>query len=138
MQYYINKENLNYFIYGGTSSASFNFIITENDNLKSFENDFELVSIPGRNGDLIISNNRKKNKEINIEAYIDLESLNKDAKTAAKEIKTWLQGEVKYKDLTFSDDLVNYKAVVVGEVEIYEEIENLLNIKFKFSCKEVI
>ena len=138
MQYYINKENLNYFIYGGTSSASFNFIITENDNLKSFENDFELVSIPGRNGDLIISNNRKKNKEINIEAYIDLESLNKDAKTAAKEIKNWLQGEVKYKDLTFSDDLINYKAVVVGEVEIYEEIENLLNIKFKFSCKEVI
>ena len=41
MQYYINKENLNYFVYGGASSASFNFIITENDNLKSFENDFE-------------------------------------------------------------------------------------------------
>lgn len=138
MQYYINKESLSYFVYGGTSSASFNFIIIENDNLKSFENDFELVSIPGRNGDLIIPNNRKKNKEINIEAYIDLEELKKDAKTVAKEIKSWLQGEVKYKDLTFSDDLVNYKAVVVGEVEIYEEIENLLNIKFKFSCKEVI
>ena len=138
MQYYINKENLNYFVYGGTSSASFNFIIIENDNLKSFENDFELVSIPGRVGDLIIPNNRKKNKEINIEAYIDLEELKKDAKTVAKEIKSWLQGEVKYKDLTFSDDLVNYKAVVVGEIEIYEEIENLLNIKFKFSCKEVI
>ena len=138
MQYYINKENLNYFVYGGASSASFNFIITENDNLKSFENDFELVSIPGRNGDLIIPNNRKKNKEINIEAYVDLEELKKDAKTAAKEIKTWLQGEIKYKDLTFSDDLSSYKAVVVGEVEIYEEIENLLNIKFKFSCKEVV
>ena len=138
MQYYINKENLNYFVYGGTSSASFNFIIIENDNLKSFENDIELVSIPGRSGDLILPNNRKKNKEINIEAYIDLEELKKDAKTVAKEIKTWLQGEIKYKDLTFSDDLVNYKAVVVGEVEIYEEIENLLNVKFKFSCKEVI
>ncbi len=138
MQYYINKENLNYFVYGGTSSASFNFIIVENDNLKSFENDFELVSIPGKNGDLILPNNRKKNKEINIEAYVDLEELKKDAKTVAKEIKSWLQGEVKYKDLTFSDDLSSYKAVVVGEVEIYEEIENLLNIKFKFSCKEVV
>lgn len=138
MIYYVDKNSLEHFTFGGTSSASFNFIIIENDNLKSFENDFELVSIPGRNGDLIIPNNRKKNKEINIEAYIDLEELKKDAKTVAKEIKSWLQGEVKYKDLTFSDDLVNYKAVVVGEVEIYEEIENLLNIKFKFSCKEVI
>ena len=138
MQYYINKESLNYFVYSGTSSASFNFIIIENDNLKSFENDFELVSVPGRNGDLIIPNNRKKNKEINIEAYVDLEELKKDAKTAAKEIKLWLQGEVKYKNLTFSDDLVNYKAIVVGEIEIYEEIENLLNVKFKFSCKEVL
>ena len=138
MIYYVDKNSLEHFTFGGTSSASFNFIIVENDNLKSFENDFELVSIPGRNGDLIIPNNRKKNKEINIEAYIDLEELKKDAKTVAKEIKSWLQGEVKYKDLTFSDDLVNYKAVVVGEVEIYEEIENLLNIKFKFSCKEVI
>ena len=138
MIYYVDKNSLEHFTFGGTSSASFNLIIVENDNLKSFENDFELVSIPGRNGDLIIPNNRKKNKEINIEAYIDLEELKKDAKTVAKEIKSWLQGEVKYKDLTFSDDLVNYKAVVVGEVEIYEEIENLLNIKFKFSCKEVI
>jgi len=135
--YYVDKNSLEHFTFGGTSSASFNFIIVENDNLNGFENDFELIEIPGRSGDLLINNNRKKNKEINIEAYIDLDGLG-DAKTVSRDVKQWLQGEVKYKDLTFSDDLVNYKAVVVGEVEIYEEIENLLNIKFKFSCKEVI
>ena len=65
MQYFIDKDKLEYFVYGGTSSASFNFIIMENDNLNSFENDFELVEIPGRNGDLLISNKRNKNKEKN-------------------------------------------------------------------------
>ena len=137
MQYYVDKNSLDYFVYGGTSSASFNFIITENDNLNSFENDFELIEIPGRSGDLVIDNKRKKNKEINIEAYADIEGLG-DAHTVAKNIKQWLQGEVKYKDLTFSNDLTEYKAIVKGPIEIVEEIEGLLNINYKFSCKEVI
>ena len=137
MQYYVDKNSLDYFVYGGTSSASFNFIITENDNLNGFENDFELIEIPGRSGDLLINNNRKKNKEINIEAYVDLDGLG-DAKTVSKNIKQWLQGEVKYKDLTFSNDLTEYKAIVKGPIEIVEEVEGLLNINFKFSCKEVI
>jgi phage-related protein len=92
VQYYVDKNSLDYFVYGGTSSASFNFIIIENDNLNSFENDFEIISIPGRHGDLILNNNKKKNKEINIEAYIDLKGLG-DAKTVAKNIKEWLKGE---------------------------------------------
>lgn len=137
MQYYVDKNSLDYFVYGGTSSASFNFIITENDNLNSFENDFELIEIPGRSGDLVIDNKRKKNKEINIEAYADIEELG-DAHTVAKNIKQWLQGEVKYKDLTFSNDLTKYEAIVKGPIEIVEEIEGLLNISFIFSCKEVI
>ena len=137
MQYYVDKNSLDYFVYGGTSSASFNFIITKNDNLNSFENDFELIEIPGRSGDLVIDNKRKKNKEINIEAYADIEGLG-DAHTVAKNIKQWLQGEVKYKALSFSNDLTEYEAIVKGPIEIIEEIEGLLNINFKFSCKEVI
>ena len=137
MQYYVDKNSLDYFVYGGTSSASFNFKITENDNLNSFENDFELIEIPGRSGDLVIDNKRKKNKEINIEAYADIEELG-NAKTVVKNIKQWLQGEVKYKTLTFSNDLIEYEAIVKGHIEIVEEVEGLLNINFKFSCKEVI
>ena len=137
MQYYVDKNSLDYFVYGGTSSASFNFIITENDHLNSFENDFELIEIPGRSGDLVIDNKRKKNKEINIEAYADIEGLG-DAHTVAKNIKQWLQGEVKYKALSFSNDLTEYEAIVKGPIEIVEEVEGLLNINFKFSCKEVV
>lgn len=137
MQYYVDKNSLDYFVYGGTSSASFNFIIVENDHLNGFENDFELIEIPGRSGDLLINNNRKKNKEINIEAYADIEDLG-DAETVVKNIKQWLQGEVKYKTLTFSNDSTEYEAIVKGAIEIVEEMEGLLNISFKFSCKEVV
>ena len=134
MIYYIDKNKLEYFTFGGTSSASFNFIIMKNDNLSGFENDLELKSVPGRTGDLVINNNRKKNKDININAYVDLEGLG-DAKTVARDINNWLTGEVKYKPLTFSDDLTNYEAIVVGKVNIEEVIEGLLEISFKFNCK---
>ena len=134
MIYYIDKDKLEYFTFGSTSSASFNFIIMENDNLSSFENDFELISIPGRTGDLIVNNNRKKNKEINIKAYVDLEGLG-DAKTVARNINNWLAGDVEYKPLTFSDDLIEYEAIVVGAISIVEVIEGLLEISFKFNCK---
>ena len=134
MIYYIDKDKLEYFTFGGTSSASFNFIIMENDNLSSFENDFELISVPGRTGDLIVNNNRKKNKEINISAYVDLEGLG-DAKTVARNINNWLTGNVSYKPLIFSDDLVKYEAIVIGKVDIREVIEGLLEISFKFNCK---
>lgn len=136
MQYFVDKDKLDYFVYGGTSSASFNFIIMENNNLNGFENDFELVSIPGRSGDLIINNNRKLNKEININAKVDLNGLG-DAKTVGKNILNWLCGEVKYKTLTFSDDLTRYEAIALGKVEIFEEVEGMLDVKFKFSCKVV-
>ena len=136
MQYYVDKNELESFTYGAISSTSFNFIIVSNDNLNGFENDFELVEIPGRTGNLIIDNQRKKNKEINIEAYADIEEFG-DVNLVSKAIKKWLQGEVKYKPLIFSNDYVKYEAIVLGNVEIVEEIENLLNIKFKFSCKEV-
>lgn len=134
MIYYIDKDKLEYFTFGGTSSASFNFIIVDNDNLSGFENDFELVSVPGRTGDLIINNGRKKNKEINIKAYVDLEGLG-DAKTVANNINNWLTGEVTYKPLVFSDDLIKYEAIVIGAISITEVIEGLLEISFKFNCK---
>ena len=106
----------------------------ENDNLSGFENDFELISVPGRTGDLIVNNNRKKNKEINISAYVDLEGLG-DAKTVARNINNWLTGSVSYRPLIFSDDLVKYEAIVIGKVDIKEVIEGLLEISFKFNCK---
>lgn len=134
MQWYKDITELDSFIYGAISSTSFNYAF-EADNLKPFENDFELVSVQGRSDELIINNKRKKNKIINVEGIVDCKGA--EAKIVASKLNQWLCGEVKYKTLTFSNDLTSYEAIVIGGVDIREVIKGVLEVKFQFSCKEV-
>lgn len=134
MQWYKDITELDSFIYGAKSSTSFHFAY-EADNLKSFERDFELKEVPGRSDELIVDNKRKKNKIVNVEGTIDCKGV--EAKIVANKFNTWLAGEVKYKPLTFSNDLTNYEAIVIGDIDIKEEIKGVLKVKFQFSCKEV-
>lgn len=135
MKWYKNISELKSFTYGTTSSTSFKFGF-EADNLKPFELDFELKQVPGRSGDLIIDNKRKKNKIISIEGKVDCSGL--DASLVIKKVNNWLCGEVKYKPLTFSDDATKYEAIVMpGSYDIEETIKGVLSLKFQFSAKEV-
>ena len=52
------------FIYNGRSSADFNLILSGEDTWKKPMPDMERMQIPGRNGDLILSNNRYSNVQI--------------------------------------------------------------------------
>lgn len=137
MDYFVDRTKLDYFVFNNKSSASINFIITENDNLKSFERDFEVVEIQGRDGELIVDNNRRKNKEINIAGYVDLEGLG-DAAYISNLIDEWLMPNLKFNSLIFSNDMRKYEAIVKGVIDKEEVVEGLLSVKFKFSCKEVI
>ena len=135
MDWYVDINNLDTLTFGGVTSTSFNFAFKA-DNLKPFERDFELQPIPGRDGDLLINNKRRKNKIINVEGWIDCGS--KDARYVMRDFNNWLCGEVKYKPLTFSNDLTSYEAIVTGVIEPDEVIDKFIKVKFKFSCKEVI
>lgn len=134
MDWYVDINSLDTFTYGGVVSTSFDFAFKA-DNLKPFERDFELKEIPGRTGDLLIDNKRKKNKIINVEGWIDCGS--KDAGLVMRAFNDWLCGEVLYKPLTFSNDLTRYEAIVIGVIEPDEVIDKFIKVKFKFSCKEV-
>lgn len=135
MQWYKDITELDSFTYGAISSTSFHFAF-EADNLKSFERDFELKEIPGRSDELIIDNKRKKNKILNIEGHIDCKGV--EAKIVASKFNNWLVGEVKYKPLFFSNDLTDYEAIVIGDIDIKEVIKGVLSVKFQFSCREVV
>ena len=52
------------FIYNGKSSSDFGMVLSGEDTWKKPLPDFERMQIPGRNGDLILSNNRYNNIEI--------------------------------------------------------------------------
>lgn len=136
MKWYKNINELKSFTYGATSSTSFKYGF-EADNLKPFELDFELKEVPGRSGDLIIDNKRKKNKIISVEGQIDCDGA--ASNVVIGKINTWLCGEVKYKPLIFSDDVTRYEAIVVpGSYDVKETIKGVLSLKFQFSAKEVV
>lgn len=136
MKWYKDIGKLKNFTYGATSSTSFKFGF-EADNLKPFELDFDIMEVPGRSGDLIIDNKRKKNKIISVKGQVDCGEV--ASNIVVGKINTWLCGEVRYKPLAFSDDTVKYEAIVVpGSYTIEEIVKGVLSLEFQFSAKEVI
>ena len=70
MIYYINKEDLQYFIFNGISSADFNIIITKTNQLSSPERNIDVIEVDGRNEALIIDKGNYKPFEIKIKIRI--------------------------------------------------------------------
>lgn len=135
VQWYKNITELDSFVYGANSSTFFNFAF-EADNLKPFENDFELVEVMGRDGDLLIDNKRRKSKDVNVKGYLICDGV--DPSVMCDKFNDWLVGEVKYKHLKFSNDKTEYEAIVVGVIDMKERFKGIFDVSFKFSCMEVV
>lgn len=133
MQYYTNKDELQYFVYDGISSADFNIIITKTNQLSSPERNIEVIEVDGRNNPLLIDKGNYKPFNLELECSIDSE--NKNIHEVARNIKKWLQGEFKLKKLIFSDDLdYCYEAVCINKLDIEEVINLLGEFKLTFLC----
>lgn len=133
MQYFINEDELINFSYKGTSSSLFSLHVLEIKNLNNgFERDIEFIEVPGRDGDLIIDNLRKKSKEITVECFVDFDkSYVETFEELAEEIENWLQGTVGIDELQFSHLTKSYKATCT-KVEIDEPIEGLGEVNITF------
>ena len=67
MKYYVDKSELEVFYFNNVSNTNFNLIVEDIEGLyDSFERDIEFIEVPGRNGELIVDNNRVKSKELTI------------------------------------------------------------------------
>ena len=87
-----------YFIFNNIKSSNIeNLRILESNHHSVSGRDFELISVPGRNGDLIVDNGKKKNSEIRLLCKLDVRK-NKNFTEACMAIEEWLQGEIGYKD----------------------------------------
>ena len=136
MQYFVDENELISFIYGGVSSTLYSLYVLNVQGLNNaFERDIKFIEVPGRNGDLIIDNNRRKSKEIRIEGFIDFEkSYIESFEDLCSEIENWLQGEVELNTLKFSNSYKSYNAICTS-VEIDEVIENLGEVTMKFNIQ---
>lgn len=133
MQYYVNKDDLQYFVYNGMSSADFGIVITNTNQLSSPERNVEIVEIDGRDEPLIIDKGNFKPFELKITCSIDSEE--KNINDLSRDIKMWLQSDFKLKKLILSDDLeYYYNAACVNKLDIEEVIKELGEFELTFLC----
>lgn len=83
------------FTFNGTESSTYGVYVNGKGTYNGAELDFTRISVPGRNGDVIMSNGRYKNIVVPYEAYI-----HKDFKNKAAKARAWLLSPQKYCRLT--------------------------------------
>lgn len=127
---------MTYFTYNGRSSADFGLRIERKDVFSGPEYDMEFQSIPGRSGDLIVSNNRFANLKVTYTVFFarkDTASL----ADAVRAIKAWLYREPdRYHSITDSYDpgYIRY-GVFKGGLEMEEQLNKVGYFTVSFSCK---
>ena len=125
-----------YFIYNGISSKDFGIKIKKNgiNNFSSPQRSYENILVPGRNGELFIDNGNYENFILNIDCCLDARRHNLNE--VSRNIKSWLQSDLKYKKLILStDDEVYYEAICNNKLDISQVFRNFGESIISFSCK---
>lgn len=112
------------------SLADFGVYISGSGAHNAAEADTTTYSIPGRNGDLVVDNNRYKNIEVVYQAFIV-----RDFAAQEQKIRNWLRSAVNYRELTDTYDTSHFrKARPVGEV-VFEPVRpDSANFEITFDC----
>lgn len=125
---------MGYFTFNGKSSLDFGLRVTNDYKIVSTGNDVETVTVDGRDGDLLISNNRLKSVSIELPCTI---KSNKSLQALSTDISNWLNVEG-YKDMTFSwDNDYIYRVAFIETFEIASIMRQFGTIKLNFLAQPV-
>lgn len=127
---------MNFFTYNGQSSADFGLHIESKNVFSAPAFDATFQAIPGRNGDLIISNNRFANASVSFTAFVAHRTIQSLADTL-RAIRGWLFAEPdRYHPITDSYDtgFVRYGVIKEG-LDIEEQLNRIGSFTVNFSCK---
>ena len=147
-----------YFTFNNISCKTYGLKCKEISHLSFAAKSYESIKVPGRTGNLLIDDGSYQNKEVFVEAYLDMRQIpierpiidydltdtnnpipiygeNREDRIAA--IKQWLIGHVGYKELTF-DDKFTYQAIVKDTVQLEEVFTDFYSVAITFECVEVI
>ena len=116
--------------WNGTNSASLGVYVSGPGAYNAAEADVTVFQIPGRSGDLVVSNNRYKNIEVVYPAFIPT-----GLSTGAQSIRNWLRTSVGYADLsdTYDEDHVR-RGRVTGVLEFSPVRPDGANFDITFDC----
>ena len=127
---------MNYFIFNGHSSAEFGIRINKKSVYGAPKRDASLISIPGRNGDIIYSNKKYSNVNISYTCFVSSKSKEELADKLTL-IKNWLYKECdSYHALTDTYE-PNFKKIAVfnNKLDITDEVSKIGSFTITFSCK---
>lgn len=116
--------------WNGFSSTDFGVYVSGTNAHNAAEADVTAYEVPGRNGNLIISNNRYKNIEVSYPAFIP-------ASFAVNEqgIRNWLRQTGHYLELRDTYDTTHFRlAHPVGELVFTPARPNAANFEIVFDC----
>lgn len=117
------------FTFNGTSSSQFGLRVTSDYVINSTGQDISTVSVAGRDGDLLLSNNRLKSVTIELPCTI---MSNKKLTDAGSDISNWLNVDG-YKDLTLSwDPDFIYQSAFIETFEIASLMRQFGKVKLNF------
>lgn len=125
---------MGYFTFNGKSSLDFGLRVTNDYKIVSTGNDVDTVTVDGRDGDLLISNNRLKSVSIELPCTI---KSNKSLQALSTDISNWLNVEG-YKDMTLSwDSDYIYRVAFIETFEIASIMRQFGTIKLNFLAQPV-
>ena len=122
------------FTFNNKSSRDFNIKIKKSNHLSIPRRKLEFVEVQGRTDNLIINEGSREMLDIEIEAYIDCRDLNTYSYVLG--IDNWLNSSSGYQDLIFDDGTV-LKAILVGQIDFNEVVENFNEILLQFKAYRV-
>lgn len=127
---------MSYFTYNGCSSEEFGLHIEKKDVFSAPEYDAAFTSIPGRSGDLIVSNRRFANIKVSYTVFLARKTVT-DLADTLRAIKGWLYTEPdRYHEITDSYDTGYLRyGVISGSLDIEEQFNKLGSFRITFNCK---
>lgn len=120
---------MNSFTYNNQSSANFGLYVAEKDIYSAPAYDQQFVSVPGRNGDVIIDNGRYNNVNVSYTCYC------KNLSANMKAIKQWLCRPGYFKLADSYDPLYFRYAAFASKLKVDELLKNVGKAELVFNCK---
>lgn len=127
---------MSYFTYNSRSSEEFGLHIEKKDVFSAPEYDAEFTSIPGRSGDLIVSNRRFANIKVSYTVFLARKNV-AALSDVLRAVKGWLYTEPdRYHAITDSYDTGYLRyGVISGSLDIEEQFNKLGSFQVIFNCK---
>ncbi len=127
---------MTYFIYNGRSSEEFGLHIERKDVFTAPTFDANFTSIPGRSGDLIVSNKRFSNVKVTYTVFLARRTVD-SLSEVLRSIKGWLFTEPdRYHEITdsYNRGFLRYGVISEG-LDIEEQLNKVGSFRVTFSCK---